>query len=222
MRRPVGPHSPFVHRLLRHLEVIGSDAAPRLLGTDAKGREILSFQHGEAPTAFRARDWSPAQITAAAQLLRRLHDAIAGTPIAGGEETACHNVFSPLNVAFVDGLPVSAFDFDQAAPRPRTRDLAYAAWLWLLGADIDGHLDCQLALLRTFLDTYGLADEGRRGFGGCVVARVGDERDFHARAGRVGGPGSWLHRDRLVRGARRRHRPGLGKQQPATPTTAPS
>jgi hypothetical protein len=195
VRRPVGPHSPFVHRLLRHLEVVGSDAAPRLLGIDAKGREILSFQQGEVQTVFRPRDWSPAQITAAARLLRRLHDATAGTPIAYGEETVCHNDFSPLNVAFADGLPVSAFDFDQAAPGPRARDLAYAAWLWLLGADIVGHLDHQLALLRTFLDEYGLQDEHRRGFGGRVVARVEAERDFHARAGRVAGPGTWLHNE---------------------------
>ncbi|MDX3225116.1 phosphotransferase [Streptomyces sp. ME19-01-6] len=195
VRRPVGPHSPFVHRLLRHLEDVGSDAAPRLLGTDAKGREVLSFQHGEVVTAFRARDWSPAQITAAAQLLRRLHDATAGTPIADGAETVCHNDFSPLNVAFVDGLPASAFDFDQAAPGPRARDLAYAAWLWLLGAEITGHLDHQLALLRTFLDVYGLEDEYRRGFGGRIVARVEAERAMHERAGRVAGPGSWLHRE---------------------------
>ncbi|MGV9851892.1 phosphotransferase [Streptomyces sp. NPDC003442] len=195
VRRPVGPHSPFVHRLLRHLEDAGSDAAPRLLGTDAKGREILSFQHGEVTTAFRPRDWSADQITAAARLLRRLHDATAGTPIAGGEETVCHNDFSPLNVAFVDGLPVSAFDFDQAAPGPRTRDLAYAAWLWLLGADIAGPLDHQLALLRTFLDVYGLEDERRRCFGGRIVARVVAERDMHDRAGRVTSPGSWLHRE---------------------------
>lgn len=195
VRRPVGPHSPFVHRLLCHLEDVGFDAAPRLLGTDDKGREILSFQHGENRTDFRARDWSPAQITAAAQLLRRLHDATAGTPIAGGEETVCHNDFSPLNVAFVDGLPVSAFDFDQAAPGPRMRDLAYAAWLWLLGADIVGDLSHHLVLLRTFLAVYGLKDEDRRGFGGRIVARVEAERDMHDRAGRVTSPGSWLHRE---------------------------
>jgi aminoglycoside phosphotransferase (APT) family kinase protein len=197
VRRPVGAHSAFVHRLLRHLEEVGSGSgvAPRLLGIDDKGREILSFQHGEALTDFRSREWSAAQIAAAARLLRRLHDATAGTPIAGGEETVCHNDFSPLNVAFVDGLPVSAFDFDQAAPGPRTRDLAYAAWLWLLGADIAAPLDGQLALLRTFLDVYGLEEEQRRGFGGRIVARVRDERDFHERAGRVAGPGSWLDRE---------------------------
>ncbi|MGX5181677.1 phosphotransferase [Streptomyces avermitilis] len=182
-----------MHRLLKHLEDVGFDAAPRLLGTDAKGREILSFQHGENRTDFRAGDWSPAQITAAAQLLRRLHDATADTPIAGGEEAVCHNDFSPLNVAFVDGLPVSAFDFDQAAPGPRAHDLAYSAWLRLLGADIARPLDRQLALLRTFLDVYGFNDEYRRSFGGRMVARVEAERDMHDRAGRVTSPGSWLH-----------------------------
>ncbi|SER16819.1 Phosphotransferase enzyme family protein [Lentzea xinjiangensis] len=195
VRRPVGPHSPFVHRLLRHLEDVGCEAAPRLLGIDAEGREVLSFQQGATLTAFRAREWSPAQITAAARLLRRLHDATAGTPLAGGEETVCHNDFSPLNVAFADGLPVSAFDFDQGAPGPRTRDLAYAAWLWLLGADIVRHLDHQVGLLRTFLDAYGLEHPRRQSFGRRIVARVEAERDFHARAGRVAGPGTWLHNE---------------------------
>ncbi|MFD0885631.1 phosphotransferase [Streptosporangium algeriense] len=195
VRRPVGPHTPFVHRLLRHLEDVGCDAAPKLLGTDGEGREILGFQHGETTADFQARDWSPAQITAAARLLRRLHDATAGAPIAGGEETVCHNDFSPLNVTFVDGLPVSAFDFDQAAPGPRARDLAYAAWLWLLGADITGPLRRQLALLRAFLDAYGLTGDHRHGFGRRVVARVEAELDMHQRAGRITAPGSWLHRE---------------------------
>ncbi|MGW0577136.1 hypothetical protein ACWD25_14430 [Streptomyces sp. NPDC002920] len=74
-------------------------------------------------------------------------------------------------------------------PGPRTRDLAHVAWLWLLGTDVGGYLDRRLALLRTFLDVYGLADADRRGFGGRVVARVEAEREMHDRAGRVTGPG---------------------------------
>ncbi|MET0133394.1 MAG: phosphotransferase [Kibdelosporangium sp.] len=195
VRRPVGPHSPFVHRLLRHMEDVGSGIAPRLLGMDGKGREILSFQHGETRTEFRSRDWSPAHITAAARLLRQLHDATAGTPIAGDQETVCHNDFSPLNVTFADGVPASVFDFDQAAPGPRTRDLAYASWLWLLGADIANPLAHQLALVRTFLDAYGLAQDRRKAFGGRIVARVEAERALHDRAGRITTPGSWLHNE---------------------------
>ncbi|MFD0686708.1 phosphotransferase family protein [Actinomadura fibrosa] len=195
VRRPVGPHSAFVHRLLRHLEAVGCDAAPRLLGTDGKGREVLTFQHGETTTDFRARAWTPAQITAAARLLRKLHDATAGSPIAGGEETVCHNDFSPLNVTFVDGLPALAFDFDQAAPGPRARDLAYAAWLWLLGAEIAAPLHHQLSLVRTFLDAYGFDDDHRRDFGRRIVARVEAELAMHERAGRITAPGSWLHQE---------------------------
>ncbi|MGI5500677.1 phosphotransferase [Lentzea sp. CA-135723] len=191
VRRPVGPHSPFVHRLLRYLDDV--DVAPKLLGIDERGREILGFQHGETRSEFRPRDWSRDQIAAAARLLRRLHDATAGSPLARGEETVCHNDFSPLNVTFADGLPVAAFDFDQAAPGPRARDLAYAAWLWLLGAEIVHDLDHQLGLVRVLLDEYGLAD--RRDFGKRVVARVEAERDLHARAGRVTGPDSWLARE---------------------------
>ncbi|MEU7359977.1 hypothetical protein [Streptomyces olivaceoviridis] len=47
--------------------------------------------------------------------------------------------------------------------------------------------------MRTFLDAYGFEDEGRRGFGERVVARVEAERDMHDRAGRFTSPGSWLH-----------------------------
>lgn len=193
VRRPVGPHSPFVHGLLRHLEAAGCDVGPRLLGVDAKGRAILTFQRGDVCADFLARDWSAGQVTAAARLSRRLHDATAGTPVADGRETVCHNDFSPLNVTFVGGLPAAAFDFDRAAPGARVRDLAYAAWLWLLGADIARPLDHRLALVRAFLDAYGAKGADRRGFGRRVAARVEAERDMHDRAGRVTGPGSWLH-----------------------------
>ena len=49
VRRPTGPHSPFVHRLLRPLEAVGFEAAPRLLGVDERGREMLSFIDGWVP-----------------------------------------------------------------------------------------------------------------------------------------------------------------------------
>src|ERR1044071_2432164 len=47
VRRRLGPHSPFVHRLLRHFEERGWDRAPRLLGIDAEGREQLSYRSEE-------------------------------------------------------------------------------------------------------------------------------------------------------------------------------
>ena len=66
VRRPTGPHSPFVHRLLRHLDAVGFEAAPRLLGVDEQGREVLSFIDGWVPPNL---DHFPDEtVTAAARL----------------------------------------------------------------------------------------------------------------------------------------------------------
>jgi hypothetical protein len=47
VRRPVGPHSPLVHALLAHLESADFEGAPRFLGIDRSGREVLSYIDGE-------------------------------------------------------------------------------------------------------------------------------------------------------------------------------
>ena len=46
VRRPVRPHTAAVHGLLRHLEAAGFDGAPRVLGIDAKNREVLTYLAG--------------------------------------------------------------------------------------------------------------------------------------------------------------------------------
>jgi hypothetical protein len=195
VRRPTGEHSSFVHDLLLHFEASGVDGVPRYLGLDEHGREILTFVAGDTTTEFKERDWSLEQITAAARLLRRLHDATAGTTIAGGAEVVCHNDFTPMNVVFADGLPVGVFDFDQARPGERLRDLAYAAWIWLLGAAVDDRLERQLVLLRGFLDAYGVPADQLHGFGARIATRIDDERRMHDAAGRHIPPGSWLHQE---------------------------
>jgi hypothetical protein len=43
VRRTPGPWTPAVHLLLEHLERSGFDGAPRVLGFDDQGREVLSF-----------------------------------------------------------------------------------------------------------------------------------------------------------------------------------
>ena len=43
VRRPVGRWTPAVHSLLRHLEKVGFEGAPRVLGIDEKGREVLTY-----------------------------------------------------------------------------------------------------------------------------------------------------------------------------------
>ena len=50
VRRPQRASGAATHALLRHLEDCGFDGAPRFLGIDGKGREVLSYIEGEAVT----------------------------------------------------------------------------------------------------------------------------------------------------------------------------
>src|SRR5271165_6858905 len=73
VRRPLKSNSPFVHALLTHLESKGFAGAPRFLGIDSENRAMLSFIPGFVPDNLG--EFSDAKISAAASLLRALHDA---------------------------------------------------------------------------------------------------------------------------------------------------
>jgi hypothetical protein len=129
VRRPISPNAPFVHELLRHLELRGFSGAPRYLGQDEQGREILSFIPGVVPAELG--EVSDPQCVAAARLLRAFHDATMDCDLRGSSEVICHGDASPCNFVFVDGVPWALIDFDAAHPGSRAEDLGYAAWLWL-------------------------------------------------------------------------------------------
>jgi hypothetical protein len=70
VRRSLHPWSEAVQGLLRHLEAQGFDGAPRFLGIDDQGREILTFIAGEVGAyPLPASMWSDEALTGAAQLL---------------------------------------------------------------------------------------------------------------------------------------------------------
>jgi len=156
VRRPLGPHSPFVHRLLRQLEARGVEGVPRFLGIDASGREMLTFLPGHVPDELGS--FSDAQLAAAARLLRRLHDAASEGDSKGDRETVCHGDPGPCNTVFVDEVPVGTIDFDAARPGSRWEDVSYAAWLWLSIGDDRFPPQQQGRRLRVFVDAYGALD----------------------------------------------------------------
>jgi len=51
VRRTAGPWTPAVHALLGHLQRVGFAEAPRALGVDDEGREVLTFVEGETAGA---------------------------------------------------------------------------------------------------------------------------------------------------------------------------
>ncbi|MEU4334133.1 phosphotransferase [Micromonospora lupini] len=136
VRRTPPVNLDFVGALLRHLAEVGADLAPRHLGLDDRGRQVLSYVPGRVPW----RDFEdpgffadPALVRLA-ERIRRLHDACAGTDLAGDAETVCHRDLSPKNTVYRDSpagpLPVVFVDWDLAAPGRRIEDVAFAGWHW--------------------------------------------------------------------------------------------
>lgn len=187
VRRPAGEWTPAVHALLGHFERVGFEGAPRALGFDDEGREVLSFVEGEPGHAPVPCD--DAVLVALARLLRRMHDAQAGfeppadarwqghvgSPAAG--DVICHLDLFWTNVIFRNGLPVVLIDWELAAPSPRLLDVASAASYWAPLRIDEQALEWGLPLerrgerLRLLCDAYGL-DAGER-------ARFLDEHAAH-------------------------------------------
>ena len=131
-----------MHALLQHLERTGFAHAPRVLGVDDDGREILTYIEGSVPYApdIPAEIWADAALAGAAVLVRRYHDAVRlfeppaeaqwricpGAPQGG--DVVCHNDLAPWNTVYDDHLPIAFIDWDFAAPAPALWDIAYAAW----------------------------------------------------------------------------------------------
>ncbi len=147
VRRATGPWTPAVHALLRHLADRGFDGAPRVLGIDAAGREMVSFLPGA--TTGTARPWpswthSDTALVQAGAWLRRYHRAVSdfvpppGAVWRGSSrswqpgDVVGHNDAAPYNAVWDvehDRL-VGFFDWDFAGPCPAVRDLAFVAFSW--------------------------------------------------------------------------------------------
>lgn len=158
VRRPTRPHSPFVHDLLRHLEAVDFQEAPRLLGVDGRGREILTFVEGEVPHDRGSRPLSDVRLANTAGLIRRLHDATAGSALAADAEIVAHNEIGPHNTVFVGERPVAFIDWDDASPGTRLFDLANAVWSFAGVGDGGGPLAEQGRRIGLMCDAYGWGD----------------------------------------------------------------
>lgn len=128
VRRSIGKNAQLVHALLQDLENANYRYAPRYLGMDEKGREILSYIEGDVP---RGISFSMEQLIACAKMLRAFHDAASLSDLCGQEETICHSDFAPWNLIFHHSVPVGIIDFDDCRPGKRIEDVAYFLWTFL-------------------------------------------------------------------------------------------
>jgi hypothetical protein len=183
VRRVPGPWTRTIHALLRHLERVGFPGAPRAVGFDEQGREVLTFVAGETHPSPLVSFGSDAGLAAVARLLRRYHDATTtfvaphdatwrfqtGAPATG--DVVCHNDIAPWNTVVADGRPSAFIDWDFAAPGPRSWDIAHALWRFVpLYDDAQfGTPTEQARRMRLFCDAYGLED--RRGLLDLIARR---------------------------------------------------
>jgi aminoglycoside phosphotransferase (APT) family kinase protein len=161
-----------------------------LLGVDSQGREVLTFLPGWVPPNLEWRRWRDDQILAAAQIVRDVHDATAGSTLAAGSEVVCHGDLSHCNFVFVDDLPRYLIDFDAAYKGTRRSDLGYMAWMWLIGDEDPNEappLSDRLRQMSLLLDAYGLED--RDHFADAIQERQRAVRDSMASRG---SPTCWV------------------------------
>jgi len=135
VRRPSKASSPFVARLLGRFEGLNVSWAPRYLGEDALGRDVLTFLPGAVPLKWRT--FTDEQVCEAGRLLRQFHDATRGSELAGACSVVCHNDPGPNNLVFQQERPYAFIDFDMAAPGEPFEDLGYMAWAWCISSKAD-------------------------------------------------------------------------------------
>lgn len=208
VRRVSGSWTAAVHALLAHLAANGFTGAPRPLGIDDQGREVLTFLEGE--TVGSTKPWpswvhAEGTLDQVARWLRSYHEAVADfVPPAGAvwrqrAEWAPgllvgHNDAAPYNAAWRAGELVGFFDWDFAAPVTPEWDLAFTAFSWVplharhvVAAEGFTDFAARSRRLRRFLDVYGWSGD-IEAFVGVVRARTQAHADGIRRLATSGDP----------------------------------
>jgi Ser/Thr protein kinase RdoA (MazF antagonist) len=168
IRRPAGPWSDAVDALLEHLAAVGFTGAPKPLGRDGQGRQVLEYVPGVVGTP--SPTYSLTELREIGHLLRDLHTATASfIPPASAtwnqviapdrEELICHNDPAPWNLVKAPDRWVF-IDWDFAGPGSRLWDLAYNAQTSI---PLDARVDAAVVAprLRALVDGYDLDGPGR-------------------------------------------------------------
>jgi hypothetical protein len=179
VRKPVSAATPAIETLLDYLESVGFSGAPRTMGRDELGRQILEYIPGV--TADSQDLLAVDGLRRLGALIRDFHDAVEGfTPPPAARwnvavapdrsELVCHNDLAPWNLVR-DGERWVFIDWDGAGPASRLWDLGCAAQAFVpLQARGDPERDAPR--LRALADGYGLDEHQRRDLPALAAAHA--------------------------------------------------
>jgi Ser/Thr protein kinase RdoA (MazF antagonist) len=194
VRKPVTASTPGVEALLRHLDEVGYEAAPKALGRDERGRQVLEYVPGTVADALPPLDVPG--LRRVGRLIRELHDATASfVPPADAAwnvaippdttDLICHRDLAPWNLVLADDGRWVFIDWDGAGPGSRLWDLAYAAHGFVpLGAGGDPAVDAPR--LRALADGYRLDERQRRALPELIVGHTRGMYDLLRRGSETG------------------------------------
>lgn len=202
VRKPAQPQSIAVAHYLDHLHRVGFAAAPRFLGRDGRGRDVLSYLEGDVPgdplPAWAASD---ELLVSVAMLVRRLHVASTGFCTDRGfaappgtvwrrdlvkvdlpdpeptPELISHLDMVPSNVVVRGGRAVGLIDFDLSGPTTHLLNLYTTAAHWVPLCPPEDIPPAwrgvdQARRLRLFADGYGLPARDRLTLPDFGIARA--------------------------------------------------
>ena len=160
-----------------HLEAVGFKGAPRFLGVDSQGREVLSYIPGTA-VVEPYPDWALTDeaLVSVAELLRAYHDAAStfdpspyswapSPPDGFAGDIVTHNDVEARQRRLPRRSGSRAHRLRPRRPGSRAWDVACAARLWApLRPDIhisDARRRRKFERFRLFVDSYGMNDSDR-------------------------------------------------------------
>ena len=160
VRRPAQRANQLMRDVLVHLAHAGFDAAPRWLGVDDQGRDVLTWIDGDTftersqmhpyigdpPERVMFRD---DQVGAAMRLLRRYHDTFEDGDVI------CHGDYGPWNLVWRRGMPVGVIDFDDVYRGDAADDVGYGLRMFVGYGFAAAEPDELVRRTRSALSAYG-------------------------------------------------------------------
>jgi len=194
VRKPGSESAGAVEALLRHLADAGFESAPRALGRDERGRQVLEYISG--PMADTQPPLTRDELRRVGRIIRELHDVAASfVPPADARwnvvippdatDLICHHDLAPWNLVLGEDDRWVFIDWDGAGPGSRLWDLAYAAH-GFVSLHPSGDPAADAPRLRALADGYGLDERQRQELPELIVGHTRGMYDLLRRGAETG------------------------------------